>query len=64
MSFLGHVVSKDGVMLDLTKIEAVKSWERFTKVLEIRNIVGLASYYPKFLKRFSSISFEQTNLTK
>ena len=26
VSFLGHVVSKDGVMVDPSKIEAVKSW--------------------------------------
>ena len=28
VSFLGHVVSKDGVMVDPSKIEAVKNWER------------------------------------
>ena len=26
VSFLGHVVSKDGVIVDPSKIEVVKSW--------------------------------------
>ena len=36
MSFLGHVVSKDGVMVDPSKIEAVKNWVRPTNVTEVR----------------------------
>ena len=43
-SFLGHVVSKDRVMVDPSKIEAVKNWVRPTNVSEIRSFVGLASY--------------------
>ncbi|XP_015159833.1 uncharacterized protein [Solanum tuberosum] len=64
MSFLGHVVSKDGVMVDPTKIEAVKNWVRPTNVSEVRSFVGLASYYRQFVKGFSSISSQLTNLTK
>ena len=45
VSFLGHVVSKDGVMVDPSKIETVKNWVRPTNVSEIRSFVGLASYY-------------------
>ena len=43
VSFLGHVVSKDGVMVDPSKIEAVKSWVRHTNVSEVRSFVRLAS---------------------
>ena len=32
VSFLGHVVSKDGVMVDPSKIEIVKNWVRPTNV--------------------------------
>ena len=45
VSFLGHVVSKDGVMVDPSKIEVVKNWVRPTNVSEVRSFVGLASYY-------------------
>ena len=56
VSFLGHVVSKDGVMVDPSKIEAVKSWVRPTNVTEVRSFVGLASYYHRFVKGFSSVA--------
>ena len=35
VSFMGHVVSKDGVMADPSKIEAVKSWVRPTNITEV-----------------------------
>ncbi|MFV1332652.1 reverse transcriptase family protein, partial [Klebsiella pneumoniae] len=45
VSFLGHVVSKDGVMVDPSMIEAMKSWVRPTNVTEVRSFVGFAFYY-------------------
>ena len=56
--------SKDGVMVDPSKIETVKNWVRPTNVSEIRSFVGLASYYRRFVKGFSSIASQLTNLTK
>ena len=64
VSFLGHVVSKDGVMVDPSKIEAVKSWVRPTNVTEVRSFVGLASYYRRFVNGFFSVASQLTNLTK
>ena len=62
--FLGHVVSKDGVMVDPSMMKAVKSRVRPTNVIEIRSFVGLASYYRRFVKGFSSVASQLTNLTK
>ena len=58
------MVSKDGVMVDHSKIKAVKSWVRPTNVTKVRNFVGLASYYSQFVKGFSSVASPLTNLTK
>ncbi|KAH0655234.1 hypothetical protein KY285_030116 [Solanum tuberosum] len=64
IAFLGHVVSKEGVMVDPQKIEAVKNWVRPSSVTEVKSFVGLASYYRRFVKNFASIATHLTNLTK
>ena len=58
------MVSKDGVMVNPSKIETVKNWVRPTNGSEIRSFVGLASYYRRFVKGFASIASQLTNLTK
>ncbi|KAH0709366.1 hypothetical protein KY284_010793 [Solanum tuberosum] len=51
-------------LVDPTKIEAVKSRVRPTNVSKVKSFVGLASYYRRFVKVFSSIASQLTNLTK
>ncbi|WMV37260.1 hypothetical protein MTR67_030645 [Solanum verrucosum] len=64
VTFLGHVVSKEGVMVDPQKIEEVKNWARPSSMTEVRSFVGLASYYCRFVKNFASIDTHLTSLTK
>ena len=45
VTFLGHVVSKEGIRVDPDKIEAVGGWTRPTSSTEIRSFVGLEGYY-------------------
>ncbi|WMV07946.1 hypothetical protein MTR67_001331 [Solanum verrucosum] len=59
----GHVVSKEGVMVDPQKIEAVKNWVLPSSMTEVRSFVGLASYYRQFVKNFAFIATHLT-LTK
>ena len=58
------MVSKDGVMVDPSKIETVKNWVRPTNVSEIRIFCCLASYYRRFVKGFFSIDSQLTKLIK
>ncbi|XP_070010066.1 uncharacterized protein [Nicotiana sylvestris] len=54
VAFLGHVVSKDGIMVDPKKTEAVQKWPRPTSPTEIRSFLGLSGYY----RRLCRISLE------
>ncbi|XP_041862171.1 uncharacterized protein LOC121653037 [Melanotaenia boesemani] len=56
VSYLGHVISQDGVSTDPGKIEAVSKWERPTSVPELRSFLGFASYYRRFIKGFAKIA--------
>ncbi|XP_073138213.1 uncharacterized protein [Henckelia pumila] len=62
--FLGHIISKDGVDVDPSKVQAVKEWSVPRNESEIRSFLGLAGYYRKFIKGFSSIVVPLTALTK
>jgi hypothetical protein len=64
VSFLGHVISKDGVAVDPRKIEVVMNWERPSNVNEIRSFLGFAGYYRRFVEDFSKLSGPLTTLTK
>ena len=44
VTFLGHVVSKEGIRVDPSKIEAVRGWAQPTSPTEIRSFVGLEGY--------------------
>ncbi|KAA0061226.1 pol protein [Cucumis melo var. makuwa] len=64
VTFLGHVVSSEGVSVDPAKIEAVTSWPRPSTVSEIRSFLGLAGYYKKFVEDFSRIASRLTQFTR
>ncbi|GJV82824.1 putative reverse transcriptase domain-containing protein [Tanacetum coccineum] len=64
VQFLGHVIDSSGVHVDLAKIKAIKNWAAPTTPTEVRQFLGLAGYYRRFIKEFSLISKPLTKLTQ
>ncbi|XP_074291804.1 uncharacterized protein LOC141618606 [Silene latifolia] len=64
VTFLGHVISGDGVMVDPSKIRAVVEWECLKNLNEIQSFLGLAGYYHWFVHDFSKITRPMTHLMK
>nr|GEV89274.1 putative reverse transcriptase domain-containing protein [Tanacetum cinerariifolium] len=50
IQFLGHVIDRSGVHVDPVKIEAIKSWATPTTPTEVRQFLGLAGYYRRFIE--------------
>uniref|UniRef100_A0A3B3RIE0 Gypsy retrotransposon integrase-like protein 1 n=1 Tax=Paramormyrops kingsleyae TaxID=1676925 RepID=A0A3B3RIE0_9TELE len=55
VSYVGHIVSADGIATDPSKVEAVVSWPRPQTVTELRSFLGFCGYYRRFVKDFSRL---------
>nr|GEY33820.1 putative reverse transcriptase domain-containing protein [Tanacetum cinerariifolium] len=64
VAFLGHIVSADGITMDLAKVEAITKWPRPKIVIEIRSFLGLAGYYRRFVEGFSRLALPLIKLIR
>lgn len=45
VTFLGHVMLKDRIMVNLMNIEKVHDWVRTTSPIDVQSFIGLIGYY-------------------
>ena len=53
---MGHIISKEGIVVDPEKVEAIQEWSAPRNVVEVRSFMGLVAYYRRFIARFSKIA--------
>ncbi|GJV80886.1 putative reverse transcriptase domain-containing protein [Tanacetum coccineum] len=64
VQFIGHVIDSEGIHVDPAKIESIKDWASPKTPTEIRQFLGLADYYRRFIEGFSKITRPMTKLTQ
>ena len=64
IQYLGHVISKEGISIDLEKIEAIMEWLTPRNVTDVRYFMGLEGYYIRFIKGFSRVAHPITSLER
>ncbi len=64
VTYVGHVVSQEGIATDPSKVEAVITWPRPRTVTELRSFLGFCGYYRHFVKGYSRLCHPLNQLLK
>jgi hypothetical protein len=63
-SFLGFVISPDGVSMEPDRVDAITEWPIPTSVHDIQIFLGFANFYRRFIRGYSRITAPITSLLR
>jgi hypothetical protein len=64
VQYLGHVISRDGVIASPDKLKAVRDYPTPKNVKDMRAFIGLASFYRRLIPKFADIAKLLTEVTR
>ena len=64
ISFLGYIITPEGIHMDPVKVNSILSWPTPTCVLDIQIFIGFINFYRHFIKSYNRIIIPITNLLK
>jgi hypothetical protein len=56
VSYIGHIITEEGVRPDPGKVEAIESFPRPDSTKQLKSFLGMTSYYRKFISNFRNIA--------
>ncbi len=62
VSFLGYIISSEGVAMDDKKVQSVLNWPQPKTVKELQCFLGFANFYRRFIRNFSTVAAQLTSL--
>ena len=63
IEYLGFILTKDGLKMDLSKVQTIQDWPKPWKVKDIQSFLGFANFYQHFILNYSDIVIPLTWLT-
>ena len=64
LKYLGHIISSEGISTNPEKVQAIRQYAQPTTSHQVRQFMGLAGYYRKFVPFFSELATPLTDLTR
>ncbi|KAG2209354.1 hypothetical protein INT45_002604, partial [Circinella minor] len=64
ITFLGFRVSAAGILPASDKVKAIQEWKPLNNVQEVRQFIGLAQHFRRFIPNFASMAAPLTDLTR